>query len=165
MSCYSSKLLNWFYTLVLYIGMFMSYQGFSQYLTPIDPTGTYELNLQAIEKDGDIYNTLGKIQVKPFTKDSIIINFYVCRGAPSYNTGSFIDTLPYLNQRVEYETTMDSSCTISFTFSDTNVFVKQKSDFTLFCGFGYGVHVDDTFIKTSSKSPILRDYLTDRLIK
>jgi len=99
------------------------------------------------------------------TIDSIIINFYVCRGAPSYHTGSFIDTLPYQNQEAEYKTKMDSSCTISFTFTNSNVYVKQKSDFTLFCGFGYGVHVNDVFTKTSSKSPILRDYLTNQLIK
>lgn len=61
----------------------------------MDPTGTYKLDSDAEERDGDIYGYFGKIQIKNLSKDQIIMTFMVSKGAPSYNSGSFVDTLSY----------------------------------------------------------------------
>lgn len=59
----------------------------------IEPTGIYKLNNAIKKKDGEIYGYFGQIQVKKLNSEQIVMKFEVNKGAPSYNSGSFFDTL------------------------------------------------------------------------
>ena len=129
----------------------------------IDPTGTYELDNKTKKEDGDVYGYFGKIQVLNLTKDQIIISFMVNKGAPSYNSGSFIDTLDYRSNQAFYTIPeYDSSCKITFHFSDIGVTVKEETDdFNFGCGFGHAVVADGFYKKTSSEKPEIQDLLKE----
>ena len=134
--------------------------------TRINPSGTYELNKYLLEQDDGIYESYGEIQVKALEKDSVIISFFICMGEPGYNVGSFVDTLSYFNASAIYTTPYDSSCSLTFTYTDSSLHVKQESALTFGpCGFGYGVIIDNVYTKISNEIPIIRDLLTDEIIK
>lgn len=139
-------------------------RGYAQDLN-INPTGTYALNTEIKQSDEESYGSFGDLQIKLIEPNSIVISLYYCTGKPRYAIGSFIDTLPYFNHYTEYKTSQDSSCSVSFSFTDSTVYIKQTSEFINFCGFGYGVLIDDTLKKTSSDIPIIKDFLTDEIIK
>ena len=133
----------------------------------IDPTGTYELDSQTTEKDGDIYGYFGKIQVKTLSADKILMTFMINKGAPSYNSGSFVDTLDYKDNLVIYTAPeLDSSCKITFEFNDRGVTVKEETDDVNFgCGFGHAVVADGYYKKISSAVPELRDPMTEEKLE
>ena len=141
--------------------------GFVYQKTYIDPTGAYKLDSKTKKKDGDIYGYSGRIQVKKITKNRIVMTFEVNKGAPSYNSGSFVDTLPYNDNRVIYTNSeLDTTCKITFDFNKRGVIVKEQTeDFNSGCGFGHAVVVDGFFKKTSSKVPILIEPLTGKQIE
>jgi hypothetical protein len=125
------------------------------------------LDSQTTEKNGDIYGYFGKIQVKALSADQIIMTFMINKGAPSYNSGSFVDTLDYKNNLVIYTAPeMDSSCKITFEFNDRGVTVKEETeDFNFGCGFGHAVVADGYYKKVSSDEPELRDPMTDEKLE
>jgi hypothetical protein len=131
--------------------------GFIYQRDYIDPTGTYNLNVKTKKKGEDIYGYSGQIQVKKLTNDKIVMTFGVNKGAPSYNSGSFVDTLVYKNNIAIYtDPTTDTTCRITFTFNKNGVLVKeQTNDFNSGCGFGHAVVADGYFKRVSSKTPIL----------
>ena len=90
------------------------------------------------------------------------MTFGVNKGAPSYNSGSFIDTLIYKNNMAIYtDPVIDSSCKITFTFNKSGVLVKEEAnDFNSGCGFGHAVVADGFYKIISRKVPILREPLT-----
>lgn len=141
--------------------------GCSVHHNYIDPTGTYELDSKAIERDGDIYGYFGKIQIKSLSKDQIIMTFMINKGAPSYNSGSFVDTLDYKgNQAVYTDPEVDPSCKISFGFNDKGVTVNEETnDFNFGCGFGHAVVAKGFYKKLSSDEPELRDPMTDEQLE
>ena len=133
----------------------------------IDPTGTYKLNSKTRTKGDDIYGYSGEIQVKKLSKIKIAMTFSVNRGAPSYNSGSFVDTLHYINNTAIYkDPENDSSCKITFLFSNKGVIVKEESkDFNSGCGFGHAVVASGFYKIISRKQPILTDPLTGEKIE
>lgn len=142
--------------------------GFSQKDNFIDPTGTYELNRNIKEVSGDTYGYFGGICVKKLTKNRILMTFSICKGAPSYNLGSFVDTLEYVDNKSVYKAgfDVDPSCQIWFYFSKKGVSVKEKTDdYNCGCGFGHAVVADGFFKKISSKQPELRNPMTDEKIE
>ncbi len=130
--------------------------------TYIDPTGTYILDEKTERSGDDIYGYTGQIQVKKIAVDTIVMTFEVNKGAPSYNSGSFVDTLNYNNNIAIYNNAeFDSTCKITFSFTKKGVVVKEETDNPNFgCDFGHAVFADGFFKKTSSKTPILVEPLT-----
>ncbi|MGB0869907.1 MAG: hypothetical protein ACPGSD_09940 [Flavobacteriales bacterium] len=129
----------------------------------LNPVGTYELgNINPDEK-----GYFGIIQVKPLNQKSIVMTFMINKGAPSYNSGSFVDTLDYkLGKAIYTAKEFDPSCKITFRFTEDGVHVNQKNDgYYVGSGFGHSVVASGYFKKTSSKSPILREPLTDEILE
>lgn len=88
----------------------------------------------------------------------IAISLFICKGAPSYNSGSFIDTIKYQNNIAVYKTTKEASCNITFTFSNKGITVEQyQADINFGCDFGHGVFADGFYKKESSKIPLIID--------
>jgi hypothetical protein len=135
--------------------------------TCIDPTGTYELNKKTADKDDNSRGYSGYIQVKKITADKIVMTFEVNKGAPSYNSGSFVDTLRYSNNIALYAPSpnIDSTCLITFHFDTKGVSVKEKTaDYNSGCGFGHAVVADGFYNRTSNKTPVLKEPLTGEKI-
>jgi len=136
---------------------------YNEQVVYIDPTGIYELDNKTEEKNGDVYGYSGHIQVKKITNDKIVMTFEVNKGAPSYNSGSFVDTLTYKNNIVLYTVPedIDSTCKITFHFDKKGVIVKEETaDYNSGCGFGHTVVADGFYKRTSNKTPILTEPLT-----
>jgi len=133
----------------------------------IDPTGTYDLVSEPRKEGVDIYGYMGQIQVKLLNENKIVMTFMVNKGAPSYNSGSFIDTLDYQNNMSVYTTPdLDPSCKITFQFNDEGVTVKEETgDLNSGCGFGHAVVADGFFKKKSSHEPDLRHPMTGEKIE
>lgn len=125
----------------------------------IDPTGTYKLDNKTTRKNGDIYGYSGQIQVKKVSAEKIVMTFDVNKGAPSYNSGSFVDTLKYKDNRAVFgRTEFDPTCQITFDFNEKGVIVKEKTaDYNSACGFGHAVVADGFYKRISNKLPVLRD--------
>lgn len=136
--------------------------GFTYKRNDIDPTGTYKLNSKAKMRSGDIFGYFGQIQVKKLSEGKIVMTFEVNKGAPSYNSGSFVDTLTYQNNKAIFTNSeLDASCKIIFDFSKKGVLVKeQTADFNSGCGFGHAVVADGFYRKISNKVPVLTRPLT-----
>jgi hypothetical protein len=133
-----------------------------------DPTGTYEYKGKSIKVEGAVVGPyVGKIQVKRISNNKIVMNFFICKGAPSYILGSFIDTLLFTNNISIYKPSeSDSTCKITFNFDKHGVKVKETTaDFNSGCGFGHAVVANGYFKKTSSKQPKFIDPVTEPEIK
>lgn len=133
----------------------------------IEPTGTYKLNNIYKRKDGDVYGYSGEIQVKKIDSEKIIISFGVNKGAPSYNSGSFVDTLLYKENRAIYtDPESDSTCKITFNFDKKGITVREETaDYNFGCGFGHAVVADGFYKKVSKKVPILINLMTGEKIE
>jgi hypothetical protein len=90
------------------------------------------------------------------------MTFEVNKGAPSYNSGSFVDTLVYKENKAVYrDTEVDTTCTIIFNFNKKGINVVEKTgNYNWGCGFGHGVVADGFYKKISNKVPILTEPLT-----
>jgi hypothetical protein len=141
--------------------------SFNTQSTYIEPTGTYKFNGIYEKKDGDFYGYSGEIQVKKINSEKIIMSFEVNKGAPSYNSGSFVDTLIYKENRAIYTNAeFDTSCKITFSFDKKGITVKEETaDYNFGCGFGHGVVADGYYKKVSKKVPILIDLMTGEKIE
>lgn len=136
---------------------------YNEQIANIDPTGTYELNNKTEEKSGEVYGYSGYIQVKKIANDKIVMTFEVNKGAPSYNSGSFVDTLTYKNDIALYTVPddIDSTCKITFHFEKNGVTVTEETaDYNSGCGFGHAVVADGFYNRTTNKTPILKEPLT-----
>ncbi len=134
----------------------------------LDPTGTYEYKGKTTNINGQIFGPYtGTIQVKKIADTKIVMTFFVCKGEPSYNSGSFADTLTYINRASVYTTPdEDTTCKITFHFDKEGVTVKEETaDYNWGCGFGHAVVADGRYKKTSSKIPKLTEPLTGEEIK
>ena len=130
----------------------------------IKPDGTYELVSKTVTKGDDIYGYSGKVQAKELEDQQIILSFFITKGAPSYNLGSFVDTLAYRENTAVYTYQLDSNrCQISFRFTTKGIEVKQGDDAS-YCGFGNGVIAHGFFKKTSSETPVITDLATGEKI-
>lgn len=156
---------NYFAFMFLICFIFGQQIGFAKEV--LNPTGTYKMKGKRVKVGGSIFGPVsGKIQVKQIAENKIVMTFYVDKGAPSYNSGSFDDTLSYRDGLATYYfKEMGGDCKISFRFSKNSVMVHQTEGSYEECGFGYGVVVDGTFKKSSSKLPQLMHPLTGELIE
>jgi len=107
----------------------------------INPAGYYSLDSKTTLQNGDTYGYFGSIKVKQIDSNRIFMEFYVCKGAPSYNSGSFEDTLLFKNGIAVHTTKDDASCVITFNFNSAGgITVEEKTkDFNAGCGFGHAV--------------------------
>jgi site-specific DNA-adenine methylase len=133
----------------------------------INPTGSYELDSKSYMKEGDKYGRFGEVQIKELPHNKVVMTFYNCIGAPSYNSGSFVDTLAYKDNTIIFtEPEYDPGCEIRFTFSDSGIVAVEKTeDYNGGCGFGHGVFADGFYKRISSKEPILKYPMSDKLLK
>jgi hypothetical protein len=122
----------------------------------IDPTGTYIL-MGTIKKNR-ITGHSGEIRVQLLDSHRIALCFYINKGYPGYESGSFMDTLPYDGSTTRYTPGKDSSCTILFYFRRKKVEIAETySNPGAGCGFGNGVLISTVFQKTSPDKPIIQD--------
>jgi hypothetical protein len=148
--------------LFLIIFLFVSTVNFSHSVSPhfLNPTGTYKFNEKTEKRDGEVYGYFGEIRVKLLDKSKIAMSFYICKGAPSYNSGSFVDTLDYFNEQVIYIPEDDSICKIVFHFKAQGIDVTQsQKNLNFGCGFGHAVFADGYFKRISRKTPEIIDLL------
>ncbi|HYC27979.1 MAG TPA: hypothetical protein VEB42_04170 [Chitinophagaceae bacterium] len=122
----------------------------------IDPTGSYRLNVKSREKNGEIFGWFGDIKVKLLDSNRLAMSFFICRGAPSYNSGSFADTLVYRNNTAVYE----KECKVTFTFSGKYIQVKEEPEAGRGTCWGYGVYAFGPYKKYAAKPPVIRHPLT-----
>ena len=107
--------LNFFF-LALALGFYHFSYGQTD-IKYVNPTGTYHLVGKTKKKDGDVYGWFGTIQVKTLTANKIAMTFYICKGAPSYNSGSFVDTLYYSDNKAIYaDEDTAKKCVTTFVF-------------------------------------------------
>ena len=130
----------------------------------IDPTGSYKLQANSRLKDGDRYGWFGDIKVKLLDSHRIAMSFYICKGAPTYNSGSFVDTLAYRNNIAVYKDTFDTvkGCRVTFTFSKRRIELLEEmsANSTGNC-WGNGVWAWGPYRKYSSRTPVIKDPLED----
>lgn len=115
----------------------------------VDPTGTFEYQGKTIKKNGDLYGCYGTIQVKKIADTKIIMTFSICIGAPSLNSGSFVDTLDYVANSSTY--TCEGHLT-NFAFTKNGAVVSENSQGSC---WGHGVYAQVRFRKKSKKEPTL----------
>ena len=125
----------------------------------INPRGTFENLGKTVVKNDDTYGYFGTIQVKTLSKNKIVMTFYIYKGAKSYNSGSFIDTLDYSNNIADHK---DEDCITTFTFTTKGINVKETSNNSC---WGQGVYAHGHFRRKSSKQPVLVDPLSGQKIK
>ncbi len=120
---------------------------------PTNPSGYYSLDSKTTVQNGDTYGYTGNIKVKQIDSNRIYMEFYVCKGAPGYNSGSFEDTLLYKNGIAVRTTTDDNSCIITFNFNTAGgITVEEKTkDFNAGCGFGSAVVANGFYKRIVSK--------------
>ncbi|HTR31197.1 MAG TPA: hypothetical protein VMH27_18125 [Puia sp.] len=122
----------------------------------INPTGTYLLKGEV--KNSKIIGHYGELRVRLMDTNRVALSYYVNKGYPGYESGSFIDTLYYEDNRAIYKPINDSSCAIYFVFQDRSVEISQEvADLHSGCGFGPGVMIPAILEKTSSEIPVIQD--------
>ena len=130
----------------------MSCSVFGQSNDTINPTGTYGIDGKI--KNGETYGYFGNIKVKKINSTKVIVQLFVCIGAPSYNHGFAYDTLEIKNNIAVYKISQDSTCKITFKFYGHGVKVDETaSDYNMGCGFGHGVIAYGFFKRKSYKIP------------
>lgn len=127
----------------------------------INPAGFYELKGQ--QKGKETYGYFGSIKVKKISGSKIVISFFICKGYKSYSSGSFYDTLSYINNKAIYKTPeYDSTCNISFVFTLSGVKVDENTaDFNNGCGFGHAVVAKAFFKRVSGRIPTNKEISED----
>jgi hypothetical protein len=129
----------------------------------INPTGVYKYSGKTYTKNGDTYGYFGTIKVSQLDQNKVLVNFYVCKGAPSYNSGSFIDTLTYINNQSVYrgDTTMiEGTCKLNFKFTSKGIYAELFSDYpNTACGFGHAVDAQGYYKKRKGKIPTKEEML------
>jgi len=135
----------------------------SQQNDDLNPTGTYLLDEKTKIEDGETYGYFGKIQVVAIQKNKIAMTFYICKGAPSYNSGSFIDTLDYIDNKALHRDEDLNDCLTEFTFNKNSITVIEKKE-NRGC-WGNGVQAHGIYQQSSSKPPLLMHPLSGEIIK
>lgn len=135
----------------------------------INPSGVYTFSGKTYKKKGHTYGYFGTVKVLLINSNRILMNFYVCKGAPSYNSGSFIDTLEYKDNTAVYRgdtSLVETTCRLVFKFSSKGFDSELSSDYpNMACGFGHAVDVFGFFKKLKRKAPTMNEMLEDPLMK
>ena len=141
--------------------LFLSFFIFSRGLLNTDPdfvnpTGTYLLKGEV--KNSRIIGHYGELRVQLLDTTRIALSYYVNKGYPNYEFGSFIDTLHYQDNRAVYKPVNDSACAIYFAFEQKSVEVfEEVTNPHSGCGMGPGVMIPAVLAKTSSEAPVIQD--------
>jgi hypothetical protein len=118
----------------------------------INPTGFYEL--QGKDVDGNSIGYSGEIRVKQIENGKIVVNFCITNGYPTYNQGTFIDTLRYEHNMAVYkDEDLKKACTLKFLFSKDGVELKENANYEYGNCWGNGVVANGYFKKASAKIP------------
>ena len=125
---------------------------------PLNPTGTYILKGE--NHRGEIKGNFAEIRIKLLSDSLIALSLYSNKGYPEYTSGSFTDTLKYLDNKAIHHSKLDNDCSIAFDFVIDGLRIKQiYSDPTSTCGFGKGVLPLGFIGKYSSDTPVIQ-YIT-----
>jgi len=117
-------------------------------------TGFYSLTNKTVTKNGDIYGYFGEICIKQLNSSRIVVKLSICKGAPSYNSGTLTDTLTFYKNKATYTTIEDATCKIIFTFYQKGIKLEQFAENPNFaCGFGHGVDAYGFYKRKSFKTP------------
>ncbi len=126
----------------------------------VDKTGFYSLDHKTEKRGGETYGYFGNIAIKSIAKDKIAIKLYVCKGAPSYNSGSIADTLLIKDNKAIYTvpSEIDSTCKVIFRFFRQGIEVEEiTADYNCGCGFGHAVVATGYYKRKSYKIPTQKD--------
>jgi len=152
-------------TLLLLILLFFIKSSSAQTKT-LKPTGVYEYSGKTIKKDGETYGYFGTIKVLCLDTNKILVSFFICKGAPSYNSGSFVDTLQYSNSQAIYvgDTAMaETTCRLTFNFTPKGINAELFSNYpNSACGFGHAVDAQGFYKKIKGKIPTKEEILKDQ---
>jgi hypothetical protein len=142
-------------TILLLIGQMLAMSQVKKTTGFINPTGSYKLDSKQEVKDGETYGNGGVINVKLINNSKLVMSLDINRGFPDYSSGSFTDTLTYINNIAIHTTPEeDTSCRIICKFSKKGILIEQhQANLNFGCGFGHGVFADGFYIKISSKVP------------
>jgi len=122
----------------------------------VDPTGTYTLT--GTIKRHHVMGHSGELRVQLLDSDRVAIAFYINKGYPNYESGSFTDTLMYNEDIARYTPACDSDCTIIFWFSQKTMELRGLyRNPHASCGFASGVMTGAIFAKTSWERPVIQD--------
>jgi hypothetical protein len=131
--------------------------------TFIDPTGTYIL--KGVVSKNVIKGHFGELRVKLLTNTRTAICFYLNSGYPDYRVGSFLDTLLYDEDHLQYNPTGAGDCLLYFYFKPQSAELQQSySDPNSSCGFARGVIISTVFNKYSDDKPVIQDLSTHGII-
>ncbi len=147
-----------FISLILFIGFRIK--------PKTSPSGTYKLNTNKFIKGREPDLRYGIIQIKELPRSKAAITLESSLGPPSYNSGSFVDTLVITNNTITYTTPeYDSSCILTLKFLPKGIIVMQKSaNPNSACGFGHGVDASGFYKRISNDTPILKQPITGEII-
>ena len=110
------------------------------------------------------YGYFGNIKVKEIGNSKIVLHLFVCKGAPSYNSGSAFDTLEIKNNVAIYTTEDDSTCRLVLTFYKRGIMLEQfAEDINFACGFGHAVDAYGFYRRTSNLTPTDEELTDDEL--
>lgn len=128
-----------------------------------NPTGTYIIGKGLSQEDNEPERNFGEIRVKKISPTKVAVALYVISGAPSYDSGDFVDTLILRNnQAIFSKSDFDTSCRIYFKFFASRLVVKQTSKIHPSpCGFGWNADISGVYRKVSAKVPLIRDLTKD----
>jgi len=122
----------------------------------IDPTGTYILK-GVIEKNV-IKSHYGELRVKLLNRQLAAVCFYINTGYPDYKSGSFLDTLPYEEDHLQYKPPGKDDCSLFFYFGPQAAEIQQAyADPHSSCGFAKDVIISTFFKKYSDEKPVIQD--------
>jgi hypothetical protein len=122
----------------------------------VNPTGTYLLKGEV--KNNKIFGHSAEMRVRLLDTITVAICLYLNKGYPGYESGNFLDTLHYEDNRVSYHPVGDSSCSIYFAFDEKTVEIFEVlTDPHSGCGFLPGVLVPAILEKTTSDNPVIQD--------
>lgn len=120
-----------------------------------NPTGTYILKGE--NHKGEIKGNFAEIRVKLLSDSLLALSLYSNKGYPEYTSGSFTDTLKFLDNKAIYYSKLDNACCIVFDFEIDGLNIKHiYSDPTSTCGYGKGVLPLGFIGKYSSDIPIIQ---------
>lgn len=105
--------------------------------------------------DHEKKGSFGSVLVFPESDSTILFVIIVSRGAPSYNSGELFKRMKINNgvgsyySKYEYQ---EKGCNFQFTFEKEKLTVIAIDE-CYECGFGYGVFVDNFYLKTDNNIP------------
>jgi uncharacterized protein YecT (DUF1311 family) len=121
--------------------------------------GFYSLNSKKEIKNGETYGYFGDILIRPITENKFEVKLFVCKGYPSYNSGTINDTFLILDNKAIYKNIeSDSTCKIIFSFYKRGIKIEEITDnYNSGCGFGHAVVANGFFKRKSNRIPTKKE--------